>query len=275
MMLPENFTFSQNNLQDYVDCKRRFLLRHIQKLEWPAIESEPVLEQEQLMFLGQQFHLMVQQKLSGIPEEIISQSSQSPELLAWWFEFVKLAPVALPGKKYCEAFYSIPIGAYRLVAKYDLLVVQEDGNATLYDWKTSHHAPKRSIMQQRMQTRVYPYLLAKLAASAPQFAHLDVEQLKMVYWYPDRMIQPIEFQYSSQQFEKDETFLNQLVAEIASLPEDAFAKTLDTEHKCKFCRYRTLCETGVIPGTLTDADPETEDTENLFDLDFDDLAAAD
>ena len=70
MLLPDNFTFSQNNLQDYVDCKRRFLLRHVQKLEWPAIESEPVLEQEQLMLLGQQFHLMVQQKLSGIPEEI-------------------------------------------------------------------------------------------------------------------------------------------------------------------------------------------------------------
>jgi hypothetical protein len=275
MLLPDNFTFSQNNLQDYIDCRRRFLLRHIQKLEWPAIESEPVLEQEQLMLLGQQFHLMVQQKLSGIPEEILSQSTQSPELLAWWFEFVKLAPDALPGQKYCEAFYSIPIGAYRLVAKYDLLVIQEDGKATLYDWKTSHHAPKRSTMQQRMQTRVYPYLLAKLAASGSQFVHLDVEQLKMVYWYPDPTIQPIEFQYSSQQFEKDETFLNQLVAEIASLPEEAFAKTLDTEHKCKFCRYRTLCETGVIPGTFTDADPETEDTENLFDLDFDDLAVAD
>lgn len=275
MLLPDNFTFSQNNLQDYVDCKRRFLLRHVQKLEWPAIESEPVLEQEQLMLLGQQFHLMVQQKLSGIPEEIISQSTQSPELLAWWFEFIKLAPDALPGKKYCESFYSIPIGAYRLVAKYDLLVLQDDGKATLYDWKTSHHAPKRSIMQQRMQTRVYPFLLAKLAASAPQFAHLDVEQLKMVYWYPVPMIQPIEFQYSSQQFSKDEDFLNQLVTEIASLPEEAFAKTLDTEHKCKFCRFRTLCETGVTPGTLADAEAETDDTENLFDLDFDDLAAAD
>lgn len=275
MPLPDNFTFSQNNLQDFVDCKRRFQLRHIQKLEWPAIESEPVLEQEQLMQLGQQFHLMVQQKLNGVPEEVISQSTQSAELLAWWFEFVKLAPDSLAGKKYCEAFYSIPIGSYRLVAKYDLLVVQDDGSATLFDWKTSHHAPRRTTMQQRMQTRVYPYLLAKLASSNSIFSGLNVDQIKMIYWYPDPMIQPIEFIYSSQQFQMDEEFLNQLVAEIASLPEEAFTKTLDIEHKCKFCRFRTFCETGVEPGTLNEADPDTDASDNLFDLDFEDLAASD
>jgi hypothetical protein len=97
----------------------------------------------------------------------------------------------------------------------------------------------------------------------------------MVYWYPDPMIQPIEFNYTSQQFQMDEEFLNQLVAEIASLPEQAFIKTLDVEHKCKFCRFRTLCETGVKPGMLNEADPDTDDSDNLFDLDFEDLAASD
>ncbi|HZU87116.1 MAG TPA: PD-(D/E)XK nuclease family protein, partial [Anaerolineaceae bacterium] len=65
MPLPVSFHFSQNNLQDYVDCARRFELRHLLRLEWPALQSEPVLERERLMILGQRFHQMVQQHLSG------------------------------------------------------------------------------------------------------------------------------------------------------------------------------------------------------------------
>lgn len=272
MSLPDSFSFSQNNLQDYIDCPRRFYLRHVQKLEWPAIESEPVLEQEQLMELGRQFHLMVQQKFSGIPVESILNSTRDPELLLWWQEFTRLDLDSLPGQKYCEAFYSIPITHYRLVAKFDLVVVQSNGATLLFDWKTSRHAPKRANLQMRLQTRVYPYLLAKLAEITSLFPRTNADNIKMTYWYPDPLIAPIEFQYSSQQFFKDEQFLVDLVKEISSLPEDGFEKTAD-ERKCAYCRFRTLCERGSIAGDITNAQKADLSEENLFDLDFDDLAA--
>ena len=34
-------TLSQSSLQDYVDCARRFQLRYLDRLSYPAIESEP------------------------------------------------------------------------------------------------------------------------------------------------------------------------------------------------------------------------------------------
>ena len=37
-MKPENdFIFSAHNLQDYLDCPRRFELKYILKQPWPAI----------------------------------------------------------------------------------------------------------------------------------------------------------------------------------------------------------------------------------------------
>ena len=39
--LPDDFHFSQGSLQDYVDCQRRFQLRYLMKLAWPAVDAEP------------------------------------------------------------------------------------------------------------------------------------------------------------------------------------------------------------------------------------------
>ena len=46
MTLPPTFQFSQNSLQDYVDCPRRFQLRYLLRQPWPAVESEPLSEYE-------------------------------------------------------------------------------------------------------------------------------------------------------------------------------------------------------------------------------------
>ena len=53
MPLADNFIFSANNLQDYLDCPRRFELKYILKQNWPAITSQPVLEMENRISNGQ------------------------------------------------------------------------------------------------------------------------------------------------------------------------------------------------------------------------------
>ena len=44
--IPQNFQFSQASLSDYMDCARRFQLRYLLEQDWPAVESEPLLERE-------------------------------------------------------------------------------------------------------------------------------------------------------------------------------------------------------------------------------------
>jgi hypothetical protein len=63
MTLPEGFQFSQASLQDYVDCPRRFQLRYLVNLDWPAVEAEPVLKHERHMERAGLFHQMVHQLL--------------------------------------------------------------------------------------------------------------------------------------------------------------------------------------------------------------------
>ena len=71
MALPIDFRFSQNNLQDFVDCPRRFELKYLLKQDWPALVSEPIQEFEHLQILGLRFHTLVQQHLVGITVETL------------------------------------------------------------------------------------------------------------------------------------------------------------------------------------------------------------
>ncbi len=58
---------------------------------------------------------------------------------------------------------SAPLGKHRLLAKYDLIAVQ-DGKATIYDWKTYRKRPRNEWLAARTQTRVYRALLVQAGA---------------------------------------------------------------------------------------------------------------
>ncbi|HJS17691.1 MAG TPA: PD-(D/E)XK nuclease family protein, partial [Anaerolineales bacterium] len=116
---------SQSSLQDYVDCSLRFKLRYLERLSYPAMESEPALENEKHQQEGEYFHRQVQQYLIGIPQEQIARRANSPNLQRWWANF--LADPGLQGIQECAGLFpesnlSAPLGKHRLLAKYDLIV---------------------------------------------------------------------------------------------------------------------------------------------------------
>ena len=107
MSLSPDFHFSQNNLQDYIDCPRRFELRFLLRQEWPALQSEPVLEQERRMEEGRLFHKMIQQLVVGLPADEVGESAISVDLSHWWDNFCSADPLnAQPPKR--EVEYSSP-----------------------------------------------------------------------------------------------------------------------------------------------------------------------
>src|SRR5215510_8218372 len=80
-------TLSQSSLQDYMDCAQRFKLRYLDRLSYPAIETEPTLENEKHQQEGEYFHRLIQQHLIGIPAERIAKFANTMNLQRWWENF--------------------------------------------------------------------------------------------------------------------------------------------------------------------------------------------
>lgn len=278
MNLPPDFQFSQHSLQDFVDCRRRFLLRHVQRLAWPALESEPALEHERYLQQGTNFHRLAQQFLLGIPADRLANTIHDSVLEAWWDNFMQVAPglrdleTASGWKLYPEVGLSVPIHDSRLVAKFDLLVIAPDNRMLIYDWKTSRNKPKRQWLEGRLQTRVYPYVLVHAGASLNQGQPVQPEQVEMIYWFAAHPGEIERFTYDPNAHQASEAYLTSLLDTILALKEDEFHLTTDTK-RCTYCVYRSLCNRGISAGGAAGFDDEyLPESENTIALDFDQIA---
>jgi RecB family exonuclease len=262
--LPANFQFTQSNLQDYVECARRFELRYLQKRKWPAVETEPIADREYHMRQGAAFHHLIHQYLVGVPAEAISQTASENPLHEWWERFLRSDILSsLPSQRSPETSLSTPIGAYRLLAKYDLIAIEPGQKAVIVDWKTSLKRPKREDLARRMQTLVYPYVLAQAGTQLNNGQPFQPEQIEMIYWFAEEPNRPERFVYDAFQLTQDEQLLDRLIEEISA--RTVFDLTAD-ERKCRFCVYRSLCRRGVEAGDFQEK--EDLESENGFDLDF-------
>lgn len=278
MDLPDGFQFSQGSLQDYVDCHRRFQLRYLLNLAWPAVQSEPVQENESAMRQGEHFHRMVHQHLLGIPADRLGQFVQDEDLRRWWENYLAYgSPAALWGfaaqRLYPEMLLAAGLTGSRIVARYDL-VVSGAGRLTIIDWKTARRRPRRQWLMDRLQTRLYPYMLVRSGAQFQNGLLVLPEQVEMIYWFTNFPDQPERISYSREKYQADETYLNNLVGEIqrfasanvfnaAQLDMQALAAMTPQDAHCAYCVYRSLCERGVKAGALD----EMEDIEAAVSID--------
>jgi CRISPR/Cas system-associated exonuclease Cas4 (RecB family) len=255
--IPKGFLFNQSNLQDYVDCQRRFQLRYLLHQAWPAVEAEPFLAFEHRIEQGSRFHKIIYQHLTGIPESQIEQSlSDDGELETWWMNYHQslvdgiLGNILQKGKKhFVELTLSIPLGEFRLVAKYDLLVIMPDQRLYIFDWKTSKIRPKQKWLANRLQTHVYQYVLTNAVGSITDGGTSKPEQVEMIYWFTNQPDQPEQFKYNLPTFEADKKYLENLVHAIYENSDSVYPLTLNKLH-CKFCNYRSLCNRGIKSGEL-------------------------
>ena len=137
----------------------------------------------------------------------------------------------------------------------------------------SSYAPNlRDRLADRLQTKVYPYLLVQAGEQVTGLGKLSPEQIEMVYWFAEHPQEPQRFSYSDEQYQQDHEYLAGLVDEISSLVEGDFHLTAD-EDRCKFCTYRSLCERGITASSIDQKESDLEvETEQDFDLDFDQIA---
>ena len=267
--LSPSFNFSQSSLQDYFDCPRRFQLRYIEHLAWPAVETEPILENEHRQQEGQLFHRMVQQHLVGLPVEKLTRLANSPDLARWWENYLS-HKFELDGySKYTELVLTAPGGSHRLLAKYDLVAILPGRKAIIFDWKTYHKRPKDELMAARMQTRVYRAMLVQAGAYLISSAPIQPGLVEMVYWYADFPSEPTRFPYNATQYKRDWDALTALITEIGNHRD--FPLTED-DKKCAYCPYRSYCDRGGKAGALDGSDAEMETAAAEFNLNFEQIA---
>lgn len=270
MPLPDDFIFTQNNLQDFIDCPRRFQLRHLLKMSWPAPVSEPMEENDRLVLLGTQFHKMVHQYYLGIPEEKIARGIREMDLNEWWQAFLQNPPQGIPEKHRPEIEVSMPFEGYRLAAKIDLLAVDKGARAVIVDWKTTHRPPSQAFLRDRVQSLVYPYLVIITGTILNDFRPFDPSQVSMIYWFPAYPDQAVTLRFDQDWVEKTSRCLTNLVQEISRMDREIFPLAVD-EKKCQFCRFRSLCERGTVAGSLADEADDSPEEDVFPDIDFSEI----
>jgi hypothetical protein len=288
-MLPEDFTLSQVSLQDFVDCRRRFKLRYLMRVRWPAAESEPIEEQERRMQRGADFHRLVQQHLLGISEERLTASIDDPALVQLWQHYLDFRPIdqaaaAQPYRVYPEITLMTSLSGHRVMAKYDVIVAVGRGEMVIFDWKTSKHRYESDEAEKRLQTRVYRSVVVRAGARLIADDTVSPDKVTMVYWFAHHPTIPVRLPYSRLDYERDLDYLQTLIAQIetatdvdaeAGAGESAFPKT-ENVFLCRYCPFRSYCGRGVEAGDIDEQDlalelEETEPASN-FDFDFDQIA---
>ena len=283
--LPDDFIFSQSSLQAFVDCKRRFWLTYLSRVPWPSVQASPVTEFEQMMRLGAAFHRMVQRAEEGISGEAFPSGMVFP-LESWFRAYQEHRPADLPRaylevERTLEATIDAGTASQRLMAKYDLIAVDEDGRTVIMDWKTGSRLPRPATLQQKMQTSVYPYVLVEASASLP-WGPVSPEQVEMRYWFVAAPDQPVVFRYDAAQHASNRDRIVGLVQEIlGSRDESDYPKVADTfrtrKYVCGFCKYRGLCDRGDSASDVVELDdfaPEDSEEVNAYlDFSLDDVDA--
>jgi hypothetical protein len=308
MSLPKTFQFSATSLQDYVDCHRRFQLRYLLQVAWPAPEAEPIDERERRGQLARDFHQLVHQHLLGLPAELLSASVHDPDLERWWQAYLTDAPQFGTGSVVAEVGLSTVLAGHRLMAQYDAIFFQarvSSGDAEvkereltsrpsllIVDWKTYRRRPSRVWLARRLQTRVYPLVLVQAGSplfyGSPSVGEAKVvtpENIEMRYWLAEYPQDPESFIYDTDAYQGDLEYLTALIAEITeriqpgesgvplmsmSSSDDIWPLTSDLD-QCRYCNYRSLCRRGDVAGSLANyADDYDEDPSIAgSELDFD------
>lgn len=263
-LLPKGFSFSQGSLQDFQDCPRRFLLRHIESRPYPAPEAEPIRLNERRKERGVRFHELLCQEHSGVPRQAISRMAAVDEnLKIWWERFTYREPVGEAAETYAELPLEGEIGGYPLMATFDLVAKRPDGSFEIFDWKTSEYRPGRDRIASWLQTKVYPYLLLQAGSWMNDGDSISPDDVQMTYWFAQHPDEPATFEYSDYQQKVDENHLTNLIGKILAREERPHFEKTDNEDHCRFCTYRSHCGRGNQAGNIEDGETYLKEVESL------------
>jgi PD-(D/E)XK nuclease superfamily len=246
---------SQRHLELLETCPRKFQYTFLDRaIAPPRAESQTAIE------VGSRFHLLVQQRELGLPIDILMAGN--PQLQQWMDTLLTSVPELcvdpLPPRVFRQAEHEriFPLNGFALNVRYDLLVADEM-QAQILDWKTYPKPQNRQKLEQSWQTRLYPYVLVETSQYVP-------EQVVMTYWYvrarhrsPEADVSGTEsseaepqchrFTYSSAAHQKTRQDLTRLLAQLQQwLGEYQEGRSLPTAKErmgtCPICQGSAIAD---------------------------------
>ena len=223
---------SQAHLNLLATCPPRFQYIYLDRL---ASYLKPESQEKQAW--GTRFHLLMQQRELGLNVDSLLQ--EDAEMLNSLHALLQIAPEifrANPGDfREAEHSRTLQKNGYLLTVVYDLLIAN-DREAKIYDWKTYLQPPNTKELANNWQTRLYLYVLAETSNYLP-------EQISFTYWFVKLPHKPqsICFHYNSQQHQKNEADLSNLLQQLDRWLKGYTQEQIPLQHlpsteaKCPFC----------------------------------------
>jgi predicted RecB family nuclease len=231
---------SQGQLNLLEACPRKFQHTYLEKLSSP---SDP--EHEERQTLGSRFHLLMQQREMGLPIDSFLQVDV--QLQRWMSSFANAAPEILTPAinnqtfRESEHYRTLQVQDYLLTVVYDLLIA-DNQQAQILDWKTYPKPLNKSKLAHNWQTRLYTYVLAETSEYLP-------ENISMTYWFVQSEGNPqsIKFNYNAVQHEQTARKLNQLLSKLTNWLEryqnnEQFPQVVEGSKACNYCQFARRCE---------------------------------
>jgi RecB family exonuclease len=257
LQLPPGFQYTQANLQNFLDCPRRFYLKYIEGQRWPAPVTVPQEAYEAAMRRGQLIHQIIERHQTGIDLDTLQTPfTDDEDLQRWLIRYRALLPELVGYQPaLAEVRLSAQLSGHHLLAKFDWLGFK-DGQLTAIDWKTGN-LPSAERLTRRMQTILYLLILYRSGAALVQ---RDVESYVLRYISLETGEQRL-FTVTSGSI----VTLERQVLEVIEAIQTSDYKKVASERPCRFCVYRGLCGRGQAPH-IDDATFEWDDTVGTIEL---------
>ena len=277
-----NLTLSQSAIDTYQRCPRRYYLRYVRGLDWPAPLTSSELDFEQAMRRGEHFHLLIQQQSLGMDVTPMVDASDDEILRNWWHSFLDHARTHMPAvtrAQYTEVELAVTIEGVTVVAKFDNLAIEEDGGILIFDWKTGTPRTVEHLAR-TWQSVVYQFIATERGGQLRQPATLpkvEARQVHLTYWHARDAQHPVRLPYDDQMHEEGRRRLTSVIAEMKGLIEcdqEAVFVHTPNEGECRHCPYRSYCERGreaggeMDPEMFPDAEEMMKNLDGLDDLDL-------
>lgn len=259
--LTPGFRFSQASLATAEVCPRRFYLRYLARVHWPAAHDPGGLAAEQGAARGRLFHHLLHQHHLGLDVAAEVEAQEDPRLSAWWQAFLEHPPSGLPaGRAFAEVEVWVPLEAWWLRARFDR-VVAAGSDLCIVDWKTG--APPEQGYLNTWQTLVYAYVATEGGGMFGDGGPVSPEQVALCYWQATRPAEVWWYRHNAAAHLEARARIVGLAEALSGLREEGdFARTEDEKH-CRRCEFRAYCGRGSAAGSGWGHGEEEEGDEGL------------